>query len=109
MREHAPQQVIDPLQADIARALAPLVEAISQRLPQAVANGNAIALDPQQWARLRERLIGLLEQADTESLSLFEANRTLLQAALGPHYEPMATALDNFDFEQALAAIRQAG
>ena len=64
-----------------------------------MANGNAVALDPQQWARLRERLIGLLEQADTESLTLFESNRSLLQSALGPHYEPLATALDNFDFE----------
>ncbi len=109
LRERAPPQVIDPLQAGIARALAPLVEAISQRLPQVVANGNAIAFDPQQWARLRERLIGLLQQDDTESLSLFEANRSLLQVALGPHYEPLATALDNFDFEQALVAIRQAG
>ena len=109
LRERAPQDVIDLLQAGIARALAPLVEAISQRLPQEMANGNAVALDPQQWARLRERLIGLLEQADTESLTLFESNRNLLQSALGPHYEPLAKALDNFDFEQALVTIRQAG
>jgi len=109
LREHAPQQVLDPLQAGVARALPLLVEAIGQRLPQEVANGSAVALDPQQWTPLRARLIGLLEQADTESLSLFEANRSLLQSALGPHYEPLATALDNFDFEQALMAIRQAG
>lgn len=109
LRERAPQDRLDPLQADIARALPLLVEAIGQRLPQEMANGNAVALDPQQWIRLRERLIGLLEQADTESLTLFEANRSLLQSALGPHYEPLATALDNFDFEQALLAIRQAG
>jgi len=109
LRERAPQDRLELLQAGIAQALPPLVEAIRQRLPQQVANVTAVLKDPQQWRRLRAQLVSLLEQADTDSLALFEANRSLLQAALGPHYEPLAKALENFDFEQALLAIRQAG
>ena len=109
LRERAPQKVLEPLQADISRSLPPLIDVITRRLPREEGNGTAAAFDPQQWSWLRGRLIGLLEQDDTESLSLFEANRSLLQAALGPHYEPLATALDHFDFEQALVVIRQAG
>ncbi|WP_146115935.1 response regulator [Malikia granosa] len=109
LRERAPQDRLELLQAGIAQALPPLVEAIRQRLPQQAANVTAVLKDPQQWRRLRAQLVSLLEQADTDSLALFEANRSLLQAALGPHYEPLAKALENFDFEQALLAIRQAG
>ena len=109
LRERAPQERLALLQAGIAQALTPLVEAIHQRLPQELANGTAVAVDPQQWQRLRTELIALLEQADTESLTLFESHRTLLRAALGPHYEPLATAMNHFDFERALELIRQAG
>ena len=109
LRERAPQDRLELLQAGIAQAVPPLVEAIRQRLPQQLANVTAVVKDPAQWRRLRAQLVSLLEQADTDGLALFEANRGLLQAALGPHYEPLAKALENFDFEQALLAIRQAG
>jgi two-component system sensor histidine kinase/response regulator len=109
LRERAPLDVLESLQVGIARALPPLVEAITRRLPREEGGESATVFDPQQWSRLRGRLIGLLEQDDTESLSLFEANRTLLRAALGPHYESLISAMDNFDFEQALMAIRGAG
>ena len=66
------------------------------------------AFDPQRWQRLRDRLILLLEQDDTECEILFESEEALLRAGLGQRFEAVAQAIRDFDFPVALAAVRAA-
>ncbi len=62
--------------------------------------------DEQQWNRLRERLIELLEADDLESVRLFKDNDALMRAVLGTRYAPMAQAIGTFDLATALEGIK---
>jgi PAS domain S-box-containing protein len=64
--------------------------------------------DPQQWHALRQRLIALLQQDDTDCQALFQDNEALLRAVLGTRHEAVAEAMRNFDFAAALTALQEA-
>ncbi len=68
---------------------------------------QAVPLDPQQWQALRQRLITLLQQDDTDCQALFQDNEALLRTVLGAHFETVAEALRNFDFAAALATLQE--
>ncbi|MYZ53238.1 Hpt domain-containing protein [Malikia spinosa] len=107
LQQRLPPAEIEPLRQQLALSLPLLVSAIAARLsPVAVA--APAAFDPQRWQRLRERLILLLEQDDTECEILFESEEALLRAGLGQRFEAVAQAIRDFDFPVALAAVRAA-
>ncbi|HEY9191880.1 MAG TPA: CHASE domain-containing protein [Methyloversatilis sp.] len=62
--------------------------------------------DGQQWDRLRERLMSLLEADDLESVRLFRDNEALMRAALGTRYASIEQAIGAFDLATALDEIR---
>ena len=66
-----------------------------------------VAPDPGRWPELRDRLAGLLETDDVDSVQLFESNEALFRKQLGSRYLPIHTLIENFDFEKALAALRE--
>ena len=107
IRQRMSPVALEPLLAQLAQALPPLLQAIAAALPQDDAGAIPAPFDPQQWQQLRERLIGLLQQADTEAVALFEANTALVRQGLGPRFDPVAQALSQFDFGAALAVITQ--
>ena len=105
LQQRLPPAEIEPLRQQLALSLPLLVSAIASRLsPVAVA--APAAFDLQRWQRLRERLILLLEQDDTECEVLLESEEALLRAGLGPRFEAVAQAIRDFDFPVALAALR---
>jgi hypothetical protein len=50
----------------------------------------------------------LLEAGDANVCDLLMQHKVLLEGALGADYRMIAEAVDNFDFEAALAALRAA-
>ncbi|MEN9904111.1 MAG: hypothetical protein RLZZ555_676 [Pseudomonadota bacterium] len=95
------------LLAELAPALQSLTRAIAARLPAAAAASGPVPIDATQWRSLRERLIALLEQGDTECQSLLEGQQALLRAGLGPDYEAVARSMLDFDFGAALELLRK--
>ena len=93
--------------AELAPALQALTRSIAARLPAAAAASGSAPLDAGQWSSLRERLIELLEQGDTESQSLLESQQALLRAGLGADYDAVARAMLDFDFGRALELLRK--
>ena len=69
----------------------------------------ALRSDEQQWNRLRERLIALLEADDLESVRLFRDNEAVMRAILGARYASVAQAIDAFDLATVLDEIRNTG
>ncbi len=68
---------------------------------------QAAPLDPQQWQAVRQRLIALLQQGDTDCQAIFQDNEALLRASLDARFEAVAGALRNFDFEAALTTLQE--
>ncbi len=108
---HAPMEELAPLQAELAGALAPLLQALQQRLqrePTATAAETAVGpVDPVAWTALRARLLEALETGDPHSLALFDEHGAQLRAVLGSSFERVAAAVRSFDFQAALDDLRQ--
>jgi two-component system sensor histidine kinase/response regulator len=104
----APAEVSAPLLAELAAALQALTQSIAACLAPAAAAPAPVPLDALQWSGLRERLVDLLAQDDTDCQSLIETNEALLRAALGERYAALAQAVQAFDFGAALELLRSA-
>ena len=59
-----------------------------------------------QWPALRKQLEALLEDNDADAQALWLRHGPLLRAALGPHHAEIDAAMQQFNFEHALALIR---
>jgi two-component system sensor histidine kinase/response regulator len=89
------------LVAGIVAALPPL-ETVAE---VAVAE---VAVDWPAARALAERLHALLFDDDADAIELFLANKPLLKAALAGHFEALAQAMDQYDLDQSLLALRRA-
>ena len=68
-------------------------------------------MSPQDAARLTQvlqRLAGLLADDDAEAADVLDAERMLLERSLGPHFAAVERAMRGFEFEMALAGLKQA-
>jgi hypothetical protein len=52
--------------------------------------------------------VPLLESGDAEAIDVVEQNRALLSAAFGAALEAVESALGDFEFDDALSALRAA-
>ncbi|MBN2886874.1 MAG: response regulator, partial [Chromatiaceae bacterium] len=97
--------------AEITSALAPLLEAIRARLPVASPPPamDAVEVEPLALGAACTRLAGYLARDDFDATGWIESQRALLVAALGaPLVERLAGTVYDYDFESALAALREA-
>ena len=106
IRRRMPADELESRRLAVAAQLDPLVAALARCLPSATSPDAAP--DPGRWPELRDRLAGLLETDDVDSVQLFESNEALFRKQLGSRYLPIHTLIENFDFEKALAALREA-
>lgn len=99
-----------------AAPLAPLEQALAQLL-RAIATLLAAQLPPDQLSApaapaadarmLVQHLARLLEDGDGAAIDVLEQSATVLAASLGvAHFEHVAAAAHQFDFETALARLR---
>ncbi|PRD69978.1 hypothetical protein C6P61_02240 [Malikia spinosa] len=108
VRERRPASELEPLRDSAARQLLPLSQAIAARLPRTEPAGPVETVDAGQWPPLRAKLLGLLEDSDTECLQLLEQQAGQIRAALGQvRYEIVAQAIRDFDFAAAWAELQR--
>ena len=106
----APEERVAALLDKVARALDPVVEGLGKvSLDEtAPAAEPAAAVTPESLLPQIRQLMQLLAESDTEAVDLWEARQGAFKAAFPEHWQPIAAALGKFDFEAALAALRQA-
>ena len=91
--------------------LAPLVAEIRQKLaPESDlrADAGGAEIDVAALNAVCARLVPLLESGDAEAIDVVEQNRALLSAAFGAALGTMESALGDFEFDDALSALRTA-
>ncbi|CAK0776246.1 hypothetical protein CCP3SC15_5440001 [Gammaproteobacteria bacterium] len=101
---------------DDVKTLAPLLETVGKALEimrQAVTNlpvealgSSLVIVDPIDVKNLLNRLESLLAANDTDANEVFSTNRALLRQAFGGKIEPLASKIDSFDYQAALAIVR---
>jgi signal transduction histidine kinase/DNA-binding response OmpR family regulator/HPt (histidine-containing phosphotransfer) domain-containing protein len=106
----APEERVAALLDKVARALDPVVEGLGKvSLDEtAPAAEPAATVTPESLLPQIRQLMQLLAESDTEAVDLWEARQGAFKAAFPEHWQPIAAALGKFDFEAALAALRQA-
>jgi PAS domain S-box-containing protein len=108
VRERRPVSELEPLRDSAARQLLPLSQAIAARLPRTEPAGPVETVDAGQWPPLRAKLLGLLEDSDTECLQLLEQQAGQIRAGLGQaRYESVAQAIRDFDFATAWVELQR--
>ena len=106
-RNASPEAVWRPLLDGLAGELQPLLQALA---PWGTEEGDAAApagVDPRRLEAVARRLAALLADADAEATDLLEAETELLRPALGAAYAPLRAALTGYEFETALARLRE--
>jgi two-component system sensor histidine kinase/response regulator len=103
----APEALAAQLDA-VAAQLRALIAALDARLAADSSQPTPVAVDREQVARLCDRLERLLAEDDAEAAELLDENAALMQAAYPEHARRLRGAVDSFDFEGALALLREA-
>ncbi|MDA0189610.1 MAG: Hpt domain-containing protein [Proteobacteria bacterium] len=76
--------------------------------PAAAAQGGGGMVDTAALAALCDKLADLLAYGDSSAADLLDENADLLAAALPGHFRRISEAIGGFDFETALALLREA-
>ncbi|MFZ5484302.1 MAG: PAS domain S-box protein [Pseudomonadota bacterium] len=106
LREQSPEAW--PLARHLADRLAAVLDEIRGRLadPAETEPGPAT---PARWHALKPQLVqleALLDSSDTRALELLRELRTPLRQTVGPRADSLIQAIELFDFEAALHALR---
>jgi two-component system, sensor histidine kinase and response regulator len=104
-----PAAAIETLLQPIEAASEGLIAALRSALPPEEADEPVTAADTEPTAatqQLISKLDALLADDDSDAIELFHESAPALRAALGPAYADMQRALDNYQFVEALAALR---
>jgi two-component system sensor histidine kinase/response regulator len=100
-------RLVESLQ--IAReALDPLVAHLEMELGMTAETPAVDAIDPELLQRKCHELIGLLLECDVAAEDVFLSNAGLFKAAFGDSYDRLKSAIDDLDFDCALAALEAA-
>ena len=75
---------------------------------EAAAPSAGVSVDLQAWPAAREQWLALLRTDDLEAQHWLEAHEPLAKAALGSGFKPVAAAVRDFDFAEALRLVEAA-
>lgn len=94
--------------AEVLRELAPVVEGLRRLDAAASAPAGTAAVDAAGLDSQRARLRSLLADSDTRAADLWEAQAALFKAAYPHHWRRIQAGIENFDFDDAVAALDEA-
>lgn len=88
--------------------LVPLINAIQAYLDGTVpSEASALALSPAELNKLYARLAQLLQDADGGAADCLQEFESAFKQAMGPQFEGIQQAVNAFEFDDALAQLRQ--
>ena len=107
LREGQPQAVTGPLTELLRERLTRLVNDIEAALvPSDQARDSLV--DQDQLMAVRAALAAQLAEDNMLACQVFEQHGALLKAAMPDQYRALSQAIENFDFEEALALLNKA-
>ena len=112
--ESAQTSRMDACLAALERELSVLIGPLRQRLAEpedeaaAEDEAEAVPVDPGRVDAVCARLEALLAASDAEAADVLEADAALLRAAFPRHHARIERAIRKFDFDSALATLREA-
>jgi two-component system sensor histidine kinase/response regulator len=112
LMEHALKQrespeVLQSVKLQIAEMMDELIAKIEARLPADLPLLLASNVNTQELQEISVRLLAQLEASDFAAGHLIEAHEGLLHAGLGPDFEKIRTAIQDFEFETAAAELKR--
>jgi len=107
IREHRARKQSNAMPDGLAAQHENIIAQLERSLPngrgKATVTGNRVTLK-----EVCDKLEGLLADDDAEACDVLDANAGLLGAAFPEHFRKIDNAIQSFDFEAALAALRVA-
>ena len=109
LRQRVPAAALAPLLLALEQHLGVLLVAIAQALPvsETAALAADAVLDRALLARVCWRLADLLASSNVQASSLAQEHAALLHQGLGAGFAVLQGQIQNFDYAQALAQLRQ--
>ena len=108
-KRQAPEAHIDELFSRVLEELQPVMAGL-QALGDDDSSGPAtatVAVDAEQLATLRARLMELLDLGDARAIDLCQEHQALFLAAYPARWKQISTHVQDFDFDVALSLIQQ--
>ncbi len=116
----AVEAAIHAQQVPIATELQPLLQTLATNLhsliaqiepilaqPETIEPETAAQIDLDALAKVSRQLASLLEEGNSEAVDLVNANQSALKAAMLETYQEFYTSIETFDFEPAVAILKQ--
>jgi HPt (histidine-containing phosphotransfer) domain-containing protein len=100
-----PRNVVDERLDELKEPLDALIAGLRRQLPEEPGR-MAVTVAPEELKALCDKLEALLEGDDAEACDVLDANMDLLYTAFPGHYRQIAEAIQSFDFDAALQALR---
>ena len=98
--------------AELINATAAEINSVRSELEKVVAQASEQTIEQRQtdydkarFAAVYKQLQTLLQESDSEAISLLEQNRQIILAALGDKFDELSKLVRSYDFEAALALI----
>jgi two-component system, sensor histidine kinase and response regulator len=104
---HALEQLLQPVDEACQTLVAALQKALPAEDESAAPPHGDEPIDAESAQKLVAQLEALLADDDSDAIELFRDASTSLKAVLGAAHAKIKKALDNYDFVQALAVLRQ--
>lgn len=100
------QEEVAQLVQQVGQGLAALLQELREKLPPEQGS-LPIAVDPRQLDEVCSQLAELLRHDDLNAAKLFEKHAALLKTAFPAEFTNLETAISQFEYETALAALER--
>jgi HPt (histidine-containing phosphotransfer) domain-containing protein len=107
-KQQAPDARIDELLRQVLAELQPVMAGLQALGDEdtRTATPAPVAVDAEQLASLRTRLLELLDLGDARAIDLCEEHQALFRAAYPAQWPQISASVQNFDFDTALALLQ---
>ncbi|RFO96619.1 diguanylate cyclase [Rhodoferax lacus] len=110
--QQAPQEQVDAILQEVLHELTPVMDglkALGSGDTHGVAQVPAPAVETEQIAALRVRLLDLMDMGDSRAIDLCEEHQAQLQTVYPTRWKKIMASLHNMDFEAALELFKELG
>jgi len=108
LREQATPTTVRALLEPAANLLTTLLAELQAQLPEQAVKPDSSVVDPAQLQQVCHQLQALLAYDDPQAAEVLQTHAAMLETALGTSYRTLRTAVEDFDFEDALRIMTSA-
>lgn len=106
LQAQAPAGQIQPHVHAVQALLEPLVHALRARLERMpLPPGKQAPVDQAQWQSVKMQLTDMLAGGEGAAVHFCQTHEALIRSAMGQRFEALGRAVNDFDFDTALALL----